>query len=204
MTKIGMIFECGPNGPDQKVCECLARRLVPNIQIEPATLDNKPKLIAGCGRVAATFLAQGCEQVLILWDLYPAWRGHGEHPCRHEDREEILEALMREQVDATRVHLICIEEELEAWLLADGQALSQVLSRPTHPVTIKGQKDPERVPNPKKYLNRLFQEHTGRPYSDLVHAEKIVRALPNLNKIRRSSTFLRFARKVTHQEVWPE
>lgn len=204
MTKIGMIFECGPNGPDQKVCEHLARRLVPNVYIEPATLDNKPKLIEGCGKVAATLLAHGCERVLIIWDLFPAWRSHNECPCRHEDREAIFRSLIREHIDPCHVHLICIEEELETWLLADGRALSQVLSRRTHSVTVKDRKAPESVHNPKPYLTRLFQQHLGHRYSDLIHAEQIIRALPDLNKIRRIDTFIRFARKVTGRETWPE
>ena len=68
-----MIFECGPAGADKKVCEYLARQLQPQLEIISVTLDNKPKLIHNCGRSAAQLLKAGCDRVLIIWDLYPAW-----------------------------------------------------------------------------------------------------------------------------------
>jgi hypothetical protein len=52
--KIGMILECGPSGADKKVCEHLAKQLLPDIEITSFTLDNKPKMIAECGPVALT------------------------------------------------------------------------------------------------------------------------------------------------------
>jgi len=68
-----MIFECGPAGADKKVCEYLARQLQPQLEIISVTLDNKPKLINNCGRSAAQLLKAGCDRVVIIWDLYPAW-----------------------------------------------------------------------------------------------------------------------------------
>jgi hypothetical protein len=100
-------------------------------------------------------------------------------------------------VRSRRVYLVCIEEELEAWLLADGRALSAVVSTPAHPVIIQDAKNPERMQNPKKRLTRIFREHLRRPYNDRIHAEKIVNALPDLNRIKRCATFVRFAVKAT-------
>jgi hypothetical protein len=193
----GMIFECGPEGADEQVCTLLARRLVADIEITAVALGNKPRLIAGCGTAAANLLRDGCERVLIVWDLYPPWREEGDKPCRREDREDILQSLDRAGVRPADVRLVCIREELEAWLLADGRALSAVLSRPAHPVKIKGEKRPDRVANPKKRLMNLFRKHTGAPYVDLVHARRIVEAMPDLNHIERSESFLRFAQKVS-------
>jgi hypothetical protein len=93
--------------------------------------------------------------------------------------------------------LLCIEEELEAWLLTDGSAISKVLSRRTHQVKISDQKKVERLQNPKKRLNKLFKEHTGRAYIDRQHAIQIAKEI-NLGKLeRRCSTFARFVEKVT-------
>jgi hypothetical protein len=47
-------------------------------------LDNKKKLVEDCGPVAKALLSE-CEKVIIVWDLYPAWREKGIKPCRHED-----------------------------------------------------------------------------------------------------------------------
>jgi len=194
--RLGMIFECGPDGADMKVCEHLVKHLRPDARIRSITLDNKPKLIAECGAVAAMLLREGCGNIIIVWDLYPAWRERGQSPCRADDRILIMDSLKTAGV-RSRVHLVCIEEELEAWLLADGRAISCVLSTTAHPVRVKDVKNSESVNNPKKRLNRLFTEKTGRPYNDIVHAEKIIRKLPDLNRIRRCSTFVRFAEKVT-------
>lgn len=195
--KVGMIFECGPAGADKAVCELLARRLKPSIQIISVTLDNKPKLLADCGQAAAQLFQDGCERVIIVWDLYPPWRTCGTKPCRREDRQAIARSLKKANVKSKSVYLVCIEEELEAWLIADGRALSAVLSRPAHPVKVKDTLKPERVGTPKTRLKKLFQQHRDQPYTDRLHAEKIVNAMPDLNRIKRCVSFVRFAVKVT-------
>lgn len=195
-----MIFECGPMGADRKVCEHLAIRLCPDLEIKSVTLDNKPNLLSGCGVVAAQLLEEGYSPVVIVWDLYPAWRERGAKPCRKEDREEIVSSLASEGVELEEVALVCIEEELEAWLLADNRAINTVLSRPTHKVTIKRQRNPKRG-NPKKRMTKLFTESVGRPYRDLKHAEMIAKAIPDFQRLRRVETFRRFAQKVAKREL---
>ncbi len=194
--KVGLVFECGPDGPDQQVCEYLARELSPGIEISSVTLDNKPNLVSECGEATVSLLDEGCERVIIIWDLYPAWRARGERPCRKEDREAIFQSLAQAGVTSPYVYLVCIEEELEAWLLADERAISDLLSRRTHPVRLKRIRNTERVSNPKKRLNRIFKEHSGRRYSDLTDAKKIVERLPDFNRLRRCDTFVRFVLKV--------
>src|SRR5437016_5117087 len=71
--KVGLILEGNPKGPDQQVCELLARRIREDLFIETVTMGNKPSLISGCGDAAAGLLASGCERVLVIWDLYPPW-----------------------------------------------------------------------------------------------------------------------------------
>lgn len=197
--KVGMIFECGPQGPDRKVCEHLALRIKPNLDITSITLDNKRNLVSECGKAAAQLLKDGCERVVIIWDLSPAW-GEG-NPCRHDDREGIFRALAASKVDAEKVALVCIQEELEAWLLADERALNTVLSRPTHPISIKRIRRPEQEHNPKKRMTQIFRENSRRPYNDLLDAEKIAKAMPDFARLRRCDTFVRFARKVADTDL---
>jgi len=197
--KVGIIFECGPDGADKKVCEYLARKLKPDIELMSRTLDNKANLLAECGKAADLLLKANCERVVIIWDLFPPWRES--KPCRNEDREAIQRALIEANVGEEKVFLVCIEEELEAWLIADNRPLEILLSRPTNPVRVKDEKHPEQVQNPKAYLTRLYREKAGRRYNDLVDAEKIIKALPDFKKIRRCETFLRFVLKVTDQEL---
>src|SRR5690349_9760961 len=155
---IGIIVECGPDGPDQQVAEHLAGRLAQDVRIRCVTLDNKPQLIERCGTAAAELLAQGCHGVIILWDLHPAWRIKRQPPCRHTDRESIKASLDAAGVPLDSAHLVCISEELEAWLLADGRALSSVLSTAAHAVRIKSERNPDRVRSPKTKLTRIFQQ----------------------------------------------
>ena len=198
--KIGMIFECGPQGADKKVCEYLAKQIEPEIEIESLTLDNKKNLLSECGTTADLLLKSGCERVIIIWDLYPAWRRETA-PCRKEDREAIARSLKASDVNAAKVFLVCIEEELEAWLIADNRALEVLLSKPHRPVSIPRERHPEQVSNPKKKLTRIYREHGGRPYNDLIDAEKIVKALPDLDRLRRCATFVRFVLKATDQAL---
>ncbi|NER78894.1 MAG: DUF4276 family protein [Leptolyngbya sp. SIO1D8] len=188
--KVGMIFECGPEGPDKKVCEHLALRINSGIQISSVTLDNKKNLVNECGKAASTLLEEGCDQIIIIWDLHPNWRTS--KPCRKEDCETIHESLKNEGVPIEQVKLVCIEEELEAWLIADEKVISEHLSRPTNKVKFKKVKKPEQKKNPKAHLIKNFKELSGRMYNDLIDAEKIIKREPDLKSLRRCSSFVRF------------
>jgi uncharacterized protein DUF4276 len=195
--KVGLILECGRGGPDEQVCVHLIRRIAPEIELIRTTLDNKPRLVTQCASAAARLLEDGCERVVIIWDLFPAWRQPRETPCRRRDRTEILQALAMAGMKNPPVYLVCIAEELEAWLLSDERALSAILSTPAHPVRVSRLPRPEIVRNPKVRLLKLFQQnHRGR-YNDVFHAIKIVEAMPDLARIRRCPSFARFVEKVT-------
>lgn len=204
--KLGLIVECGPFGADLKVFKHIVTQLAADTLVEPVTLDNKKKLVAGCGESAIRLLKEGCDRVLIVWDLYPAWREDKEKPCRHTDRESIFVALAAAgihkrdfespetgEADLRRVFLVCIEEELEAWLLADHKAVASFLSRPSHKVRVPATKKPEEIDNPKKKLTRLFKQLGGIEYNDLIHAEKVIEEVTNFKQIARACpTFSRF------------
>lgn len=199
--KIGLIFECGPQGADKKVCEHIIRELAPSAEVVSITLDNKPNLIENVGIVADQLLQDGCERVVVVWDLYPPWRENRQRPCRKEDRQSIMASLSQSQMAASPVYLVCIEAELESWLLADGRALSSVLSKPHRRVRIADENHPERNRNPKKRLTQIFKEHTGQQYSDRIHAEPIAKAMPDFNRVKRCSTFARFVLKALEMEL---
>lgn len=191
---LGLILECGPVGADKKVCEHLVKRLIPDVTIKTVTLDNKKNLTNNCGPAAARLIENDkCEKVIIVWDLYPTWRDT--QPCMKQDRDEIFRSLDASGVDRTKIALVCVVEELEAWLLADHRALEDALSRPTRPAKIKRIRKTEEISNPKKYIGRLYREH-GRTYNDLIDAEKIVKAMPDLDRIADCDTFQRFRAKV--------
>ena len=192
LVKIGIICECGPQGAEVQVFPELARRIDASLKIECVPLDQKPTLIRECGKAAATLLTQGCQRIVIVWDLYPAWRERTNRPCRREDRLAIHESLNAAGVAPARVGLVCIREELEAWLIADGRGVSAVLSTAAHPVRVRHGRNPESMRNPKKQLGRIFQQNTGRQYSDRQHAIQIVRKLPDLSQLESIPAFDRF------------
>src|SRR6266404_4640569 len=115
--KVGIIFGCGRDGPDYKVCNHFLERLNPGIEMIPRFLDVKTRLLAECGDVAAQLLdVDRCARVIVSWDLEPKWGGD---PCRHDDKEIALNSLRNSGAPLARVHLLCIERELECWLMAD-------------------------------------------------------------------------------------
>lgn len=195
--KIGMIFECGKDGPDLKVCEVLARMLSDGIEISSVTLGNKPGLLQNCGAAARNLLEEGCERILIVWDLFPPWRERGQKPDRERDRAQALQSIEGAMNSGREVvHLICIMAELETWLLADGRALSTVLSTDTRRVRVGDKKNPDRITNPKQHLMRLFKQHTGANYLDHYHAAKIANALPDLSRLIKICSFVRFRERL--------
>jgi hypothetical protein len=166
------------------------------VKVDSVTLDNKPNLIANCGPAAANLFASGADRVVIVWDLHPAWQVNKQKPCRKQDRDSILQALQQAGVGTRPVFLVCIEAELEAWLLADRNALEAVLGRPTRAANVPNIRHPEREDNPKGRLERIFQENGRGPYTDRTHAIRIVAAMKDLQTLaKRCPTFVRFALK---------
>lgn len=198
--KIGMIFECGPNGADKKVYEYLAKQLDSDIVIVSSTLGSKPTLVEQCGTEAKALLEIGnCERVIIAWDLYPPWQGRRQRPCRFNDRKLIKDSLIEAGLTKRQlqcVHLVCIEKELETFLLADKRAVETYLSGiARQPCRIGHLRNPEHQPEPKGRLSQIFVEHIGRKFNDALDAEKIIK-LADIHKIWRCSSFERFADKV--------
>ena len=188
------------------MCEYLVERLRPGTEVVSRTMTDKKNLIDKCGEAAALLLHEDCQRVIIIWDLHPPWRlenPKGKEPCRHEEREGIIKSLEEAGVMSPDVHLICICEELEAWLLADKRAIEAAIEKliRRRPKIRGVRRDTESVKKPKVRLDKIFKQHTHRPYQGHVHAIKIVRELPDLNKIKRSQSFTRFALKATNTEL---
>lgn len=155
--KIGIICEGRLAGEDAQVFERFARRIAPGATVKAFPQGTKPELFANAGDVSQTLFATGYEKVLIIWDILPRWnKPDGEE----QDRQDLRPSLVNAGVDTHPcLFQIAIHKELEAWLLADGAALSAMLSRPAHPVSIKDNKTVETEANPKKKLEKLFETH---------------------------------------------
>lgn len=195
--KIGFIFECGPQGADKQVCEYLAAQIRPGIMPVSRTLDNKANLLKDAGKVAAALLTEGCERVLIVWDLRPAWPDKKHKPCRKGERDTILESIGNAAIAGSPVFLVCVEQELESWLLADEAKISAYLSTDAHVYPAKRVGKPDHVPNPKAVMMNHFKNARGWRYEDRTHAIKVLKSgNTDLKKLRRSPTFSRFEAKL--------
>lgn len=194
--KVGFIVECGPEGAETKVIPHLARLISPTVIPEVIPLDRKPKLKQESGRWAAALLHQGCQRVLITWDLLPDWGEYEGRGCRHDDKEDIYRSLQSAGIERSdrRVRLVCIEKMLEAWLRADERALRAMLSTEAHAAIVPRHRNTQTIRDPKAALNTIFCQHgvRFRRYVDRDHAILIARALPDLNRLRRCPTFRRF------------
>lgn len=198
MSRIGFIFECGPQGADKQVCEYLADQIRKGITPVSRTLDNKENLLRDAGKVAAELLADGCERVLIVWDLRPAWPDKKHKPCRREERLAIQEAVTTAGIADRPVYLVCVEQELESWLLADETKISTYLSTAAHQYTVGRTSKPDRERNPKSVMMNHFRTARGWRYEDRTHAIKILTAADtDLRKLRRSPSFCRFEQKLS-------
>ena len=202
--KIGILCEGRLGGEDAQVLEHLAQRIAPQVEVKVFPQGNKRNLFANAGKETSILFCSGYHKVLVVWDVFPRWnRPDGEA----QDRQDLQPYLDAAGVGANPcLQLVAIHKELEAWLLADGTALSAVLSRPAHPVSIKDTKNAETIGNPKKALEKLFETHHGlfQPipqqgsYQPKLMALRIAENLPkNFGALGKLKSFRQFGRALT-------
>jgi hypothetical protein len=202
--KVGIICEGRLGGEDAQVFEYFARRIAPQAAVRAFPQNTKPELIAKAGDVATSLFATGYDKVLIMWDIIPRWdKPDGEQ----QDTQDIEASLVTAGVAGHPcLFLIAIHKELEAWLLADGTALSAVLSRPAHPVAIKDNKKADKEPNPKKKLEKLFEKYKvpfgPQPmqgaYQPKLAAIRIAEKIPaKFGQLAKIASFRKFGRSLT-------
>lgn len=204
---VGFLLECGPGGADSKVFEHLVRKLRPSIQPRFTCSVSKRILFNDCRDfVAKLFDAERCDHVFVVWDLAPCdevFKDEKGVACLKRERDYLRNALRPE--DRARTILLCIPHELEAWLLADGGALTAALENKNHPKkSIPDDKDPERHLNPKAVLTKIFQNNKkARGYEDYIWAARIIQHVDPVKVARRAPSFARFNEKLIALEQVP-
>lgn len=197
--RVGILVECGPQGLEVHLCEriCSLLRDQHGAAVEEiiVPMDNKRRLLEECGTVTAQLIAEGVDRVIVLWDEEPAWPDRHEKLCWSAERGQILQSMTSVGANIGRVHPVCIERAFEAWLLHDAGLLGRVLSRPTRKARVKVPAKPHTLRNAKGVLMRVFQRH-GQRYVDVTWATRLAASLEDLNRLRRCSTFKRFAERV--------
>jgi hypothetical protein len=91
--------------------------------------------------------------------------------------------------------LICVEQMLESWVLADGTTVVERVRRRTHePPRFKEIRRPDRERDPKSRVINYFQQ-AGRNYNEHVDAAPIIMSA-SLSKLRKSESFQRLEDKL--------
>lgn len=200
VVKVGFILECHRDGADHKVIDHVVGVTNPHLKRVYACAGSKRALFEQCDKlVEGLFEVDRCQRVFVVWDLLPcdtAFQAGGKPSCANE-RAHLWERLRKQDRNNRKTVMLCVTHELDNWLLADGAALTAVLSRPTHPIKpIPDQKDPENIPNPKAILKKLFKQHGRGDYEDVFHAVKIISEVQNLSKLERAPSFKRLREKL--------
>ena len=196
--KLGCIFECQREGPDILVCRQFLGQLNPNVVLDPVPMDSKSGLINRCGPATQALLKTN-EHVVILWDLIPRWKETGKIYKLADEVKKIEDALAAAKVNRKKVSLVCMVQELEAWLLADHNAWGSIIERIKHPHRIgklKHFSNPDCEIRPKEILEKLFEKELGKGkiYRDHKHALSIAKAVGrDWRWVGNSDSFKRFA-----------
>jgi hypothetical protein len=198
--KVGFIVESGPKGAETDVIPFLAKVIEPTLDTDVVPMVSKKVLRKQCGEYAAQFLADGCDIVLIVWDLLPDWGEYDGKGCLHDDRLQIFQSLKSAGIneDDQRVRLVCIHNMLESWLIADERAVDSFLSTAAHSIKVSRHKNPEAIKDPKSAMIAIFKKsrcHLNR-YEDSLHAYKIAKLIPDLCRLDRLDSFKRFRDKL--------
>lgn len=203
--KVGMICECAPGGPDVKIGEHFVKEFIPGAEFVGVTMTNKANLIRDCGREVRRLLErERCDVVFIVWDLAPAWPDMKAERCRSRDKEGVRSSLKAAYgggaQPADKLVLVCVEQMLESWVVADNNAVVEHVRRPTHkPPRFTAIKHPDREKDPKSRLISYFQQ-AGRAYNEHVDAVPILKQASH-SMLRRSESFKRFAEKLSERAL---
>jgi len=152
---------------DVGAIKAVAKRL--HVRARPRRMiGNRPEKIA---RICKA-LAQNYDKFIILKDL-------------HRYREERIEKIRGEIlgfVDAqtsTKINFIIVRHAIEAWFLADTDALSKVYNCKVPEIS-----DPEEIENPAEKLGRLLEKH-GKKYIKSERISKRIMDEADLQKVSR-------------------
>lgn len=197
--KLGLVLECGPDGSDQLVLTCFARRLKPDVVVHPAPMGSKAVLFsAGVEAAEELIQSSGCDLAIIVWDLKPAWEDAPEETC--ESEAELLRAKLAglDPKIRAKIRLLCITWELETWLIANPTAIQEHLSTKIRKAKFTCSK-PLSKNDPKAFLKKEFKKTRGanRIYEDFYEAIQIARLIRSTSKLRKIESFARFSGLIT-------
>lgn len=117
-----------------------------------------------CGAWATNLLTRGCAYLVVIHDL---------DDRKEKELRSVLESQIQD-LDFKRTVVLIPIEEIEAWLLADSNALRSVFRMRTAPAVPR---NPETITNPKEHLAGLVSRNSKTRYVNTIHNRKIAAAI---------------------------
>jgi hypothetical protein len=165
--KIGFVVECSPKGPDDRVMRAIMKVFRPTDTLMVSPMLNKGKLLAEAPDEVFKLLKGGCDRVFVTWDWHPLearwkntvpkrWRPG---VCRQE-AHELRQKLDAKNISADKAILTVVTQELEAWALADHEAIREIIARRRNRSVegVRRTAKPELHPNPERHLENMFRK----------------------------------------------
>ena len=159
----------GEDESDVQTLKVLIRRLRddPKLPLKLKGYDGCGEMLRKGERQLHLFAGLGCDRFVICYDA------DGHDP--NDRREEVMRKIVRPSGFARQCCVLVPVQELEAWILADIEAVSNVLTS-WRPDPIK--QNPEAIKDPKEYLERLSRGTNKKPiYSHATHNPRVAQYL---------------------------
>jgi Domain of unknown function (DUF4276) len=174
---VGIIAE---DDSDIQVLSSLIDKIVQShVPIKPAKGSGCGNIVSKCHAWAQNLKERGCRYLLLVQDL----------------DDGPLDTLMRRLTSALRpspitCHIIIIPvREIEAWLLADHEAIHRAMKLNK---ALRQTPNPEAIPEPKEYLSDLIYRNSDRKrYINTLDNRKIA-AECQIENLRRCPSFVPF------------
>ena len=167
----------GEDKSDVATLKAIVRRLAGD-----ASLPVKVKGYGGSGEM----LRNGAKQIGFFKNDYGCTRfivcHDADGPDPKPNRDLVQDRIIRPScAEATNCCILVPVQELEAWILADIEcAITLFPAWKPNPIS-----QPESIPSPKEYLEKLSRDHKQRPrYSHATHNEQMAKHL-DLDKVAR-------------------
>lgn len=179
----------GEDKSDVATLKVILKRLLDNNDVSVKT-----KGYSGCGELfrkgakqLAAFNNLGLEYFIICCDA--------DSTQGTDRRDEVIKKIVQKSGVENNICIVIPIQELEAWILADIQKVSKVISG-WAPEDIKS---PELINSPKEYLEKLSRAANKKPrYSHATHNERVAEHL-DLEKVNKKcpsfSPLVQFAKQ---------
>jgi hypothetical protein len=163
----------GEDKSDVETLAVLIQRLADSVRvsIKKKGFCGSPQMLRKGSKQLRLFLELGCDRFVVCYDA-----------DRQNPRTRYQKVVDKVVKPSGLSHLVCIlipVQELEAWILADVSAGSNIFNK----WSVKEILNPETINSPKEYLEKLSKKGSKPRYSHATHNQRIAKYL-DLDKVQ--------------------